>query len=207
VSDLTAQGEEGAAALLVVLTGVLVGAVDVSLVAAQEPLGAGDLDAAVVDAGVAVIGDAEFGLELEVYGRAAAPDEEAVLLEEIVGGDFADEDVVFDAPILRIAVLVFQTAVEDGLEAFVGVGERVWVDLRAGWWGEGEGWTGVWADALSRAVSAMVTRAKERIGGSGIVGDLLLFWCITEGVIWGVSGACAGLRCGGRNSNWRYGVD
>jgi hypothetical protein len=89
VSDLTAQGEDGAAALLVVLTGVFAGAVDIGLVAAEEPLGAGDLDAAVVDAGVAVIGDAEFGLELEVYGRAAAPDEEAVLLEEIVGGDFA----------------------------------------------------------------------------------------------------------------------
>ena len=85
MSDLAAHGEEGAAALFVVLAGVFVGAVDVGLVAAEEPLGAGDFDAAVVDAGVAVVGDAEFGFELEVLGRAAAPDEEAVLLEEIVG--------------------------------------------------------------------------------------------------------------------------
>ena len=76
-------------------------------------------------------GDAEVGLELEVFGCAAAPDEEAVLLEEIVGGYFADEDVVFDAPVLGVTVPVFEGAVEDGLKAFVGVGEGVWVDLRA----------------------------------------------------------------------------
>jgi hypothetical protein len=139
VGDLAAHGEEGAAPLLVVLTGVFAGAVDVGLVAAEEPLGAGNLDAAVVDAGVAVVGDAEFGFELKVSGRAAAPDEEAVLLEEIVRSDFADEDVVFDAPVLRVAIPVFQSAVEDRLEAFVGVVEGVRVDLRAGWRGEGVG--------------------------------------------------------------------
>ncbi len=142
VGDLAAHGEEGAAALFVVLAGVFVGAIDVGLVAAEEPFGAGDLDAAVVDAGVAVIGDAELGFEFEVFRCASAPDEEAVLLEEVGGSDFADEDVVFDAPVLRVAVPVFESAVEDGLEAFVGVGERVRVDLRAGRWGEGIGLNG-----------------------------------------------------------------
>ncbi len=51
--DLTAQGEEGAATFFVVLAGVFVGTVDVGLVAAEEPLCIGDLDAAVVDAGIA----------------------------------------------------------------------------------------------------------------------------------------------------------
>jgi hypothetical protein len=116
VGDLAAHGKEGAAALLVVLAGVLVGTVDVGLVAAEEPFGSGNLDAAVVDAGVALVGDAEVDLEFEVFGRAAAPDEEAVLLEEIVRGDFADEDFVFDAPVLGVTIPVFEGAVEDGLE-------------------------------------------------------------------------------------------
>ena len=142
VGDLAAHGEEGAAALFVVLAGVFVGAVDVGLVTAEEPLGAGDLDTAVVDAGVAVVGDTEFCFEFEVFRRAAAPDEEAVLLEEIVRGNFADEDVVFDAPVLRVAVPVFEGAVEDGLEAVVGVDEWVRVGLGAGRWCEGVGLDG-----------------------------------------------------------------
>ena len=79
-----------------------------------------------------MIGDAEFGFELEVFGRAAAVDEEAVLLQEIRGSDFADEDFVFDAPVLRIAIPVFEGAFEDGLEAVVGVGEWVRIGLWAG---------------------------------------------------------------------------
>ena len=95
VRDLAAHGEEGAAPLLVVLAGVFVGSVDVGLVTAKEPLGSGDFDAAVIDARVAVIGDAEFGFEFEVFRCASAPDKEAVLLEEIVRRYFADENVRF----------------------------------------------------------------------------------------------------------------
>ena len=142
VGDLAAHGEEGAATFLIVLTGVFVGAVNVGLVAAEKPLGVGDFDAAVVDAGVAVIGDAEFGFELEVLGCLAAVDEETVLLEEIVEGDFANEDVVFNAPVLGIAVPVFEGAIEDGLEIFVGVGEWVRVGLRGSRWCEGIGLRG-----------------------------------------------------------------
>ena len=132
--DLSAHGEKSAATFLIVLASVFICAIDVSLIAAEEPFCAGYLDAAVVDASVAVIRDAEFCFEFEVFRRASTPDEEAVLLEEIVGCNFADKDIVFDAPVLRVTVPVLEGAVEDGLKAFVGVDERMRIDLRAGWW-------------------------------------------------------------------------
>ena len=73
MGDLAAHGEEGAAPLLVVLACVFVGSVDVCLIAAKEPLGAGDFDATVIDARVAVFGDAKFDFEFEVFRRTSAP--------------------------------------------------------------------------------------------------------------------------------------
>ncbi len=73
MADLAAHGEEGAAALFVVLAGVFVRAVDVGLVTAEEPFGAGYLNAAVVDTAVALGGDAELGFEFEVFGRGSPP--------------------------------------------------------------------------------------------------------------------------------------
>ena len=124
---LAAQGEDAAAALVVEDAGVLVLAVHVGLVAADDPLA--DLlrllAAAILHAGVgeARIGHAELELQLEIGRLAAAPDQKGVALGGILGGGLAGDRAVFDAPELGIAVPALKRlAVEDRLEAFVARG-------------------------------------------------------------------------------------
>src|SRR5262249_41895943 len=63
-------------------------------------------------------GQAVLQLELEIAGRAAAPDAEDVLRRLVVSFGFADEGAAFDTPEIGIAVPTFEgCAVEHGLEA------------------------------------------------------------------------------------------
>ena len=81
---LSAHGEDAAAALVVEDAGVLVFAVHVGLVSADDPTA--DLlrllAAAVLHAGVgkARVGHAEFEFQLEIGGLSAAPDQKRVVL-------------------------------------------------------------------------------------------------------------------------------
>jgi hypothetical protein len=123
--DLAAGGKKRTCALLVVLAGVFVLAVDVRLIAAHRPFQIGQLDASIVDAAVAAIGDAVLDFQFEVAGHASAPDNERVALEEGLRGHLADEAPVFDSPIHGIAVPILEClAIEDRLEALLvgGVG-------------------------------------------------------------------------------------
>lgn len=68
MGDGAAYGKKRAPALLVILPGEFIFAIDVRLIAAQQPLGTGNLDAAIVDAAVAMIGDANSALSSKFAG-------------------------------------------------------------------------------------------------------------------------------------------
>ena len=82
-------------------------------------------DAAIVDAAVPAFGDAIVELQLEVGGRAAAPDDERVALDDGRRHDFADEHSVLGPPVGRIAFPSGERlAVEDRLKPGLVSGEH-----------------------------------------------------------------------------------
>src|SRR5262249_960737 len=117
--DLLAGVGQDAAAALLVEHAVVVGAVGhhVALVAGDDPLPqVGALGTAVVDAAVAAGADLHLHAQLEVLRLAAAPDEEAVVLEGAVRG--AGQAAVLDPPVPGAALPAGEVAaVEDRLEA------------------------------------------------------------------------------------------
>src|SRR5471032_1616554 len=126
---LPAAREKRPDALLIVLAGVAewrlvsLRAIYVRLITGERPLGVRELDAAVIDAAVALRADAILDLQLKIFWRAAAPDDERVSLDDRRGRDFAHEAAVFDAPVFRVAVpAVERFAVEDLHEAGFVVG-------------------------------------------------------------------------------------
>ena len=91
---------------------------------------AGQLHAADLNAAVRA-GHSVLALQLEVRGRAAAPDEKCVLREAPIGRAFADDRAVLDPPERRIAVPSLQRrSVEDRLEAGVIVEHELGRSLR-----------------------------------------------------------------------------
>src|SRR5438270_243018 len=87
--DLLPRVRQDAAAALLVEHAVVVGAVgdDVELVAGDDRLAqVGALSAAIIDPAVAAGADLDLDAQLEVLDLAAAPGEEAVVLECTVGG-------------------------------------------------------------------------------------------------------------------------
>src|SRR6185503_3171346 len=119
--DRLAVLRDDAPALLVIKHGVVWRSrMDVALVAADRP-GADVLQflAAVLNAGV-VAGLFDLGVDLEVFHRAAAPDEELVIGQHLgIGGD-AGEATVLHRPVLGIAIPTGEVfAVEQGFEAGV----------------------------------------------------------------------------------------
>src|SRR5450432_2135654 len=76
VCILPALREERAPALLIVLSCVLLRAIDIGLISLHDPLHTGQFHAAIVNAAVATRGDAEPGFQFEVLCSAAAPDDE-----------------------------------------------------------------------------------------------------------------------------------
>ena len=141
VDELTAHSEKAAPALFVDLTGEAVLGVDVALVPLQDPVAhdgaasllrtrrqmhAPDLNAAV--GGI----DAVLDLQLEIGRLAAAPDQEAVFFQRVLGSRLTHDRAAFDAPELRIAIPALQGgSVEDRHEPFVFV-EREWLRTAAG---------------------------------------------------------------------------
>ena len=119
---LAALGEDAAVILAVANARVVVVAVHVGLVAADLPLArafpTADLDARV---GEARIRHAELGLDLEIGGLAAAPNEERVRPGGVFLRRLAGDRAVLDAPEPGIAVPAGERfAVEDRLEPFLG---------------------------------------------------------------------------------------
>src|SRR6185436_3197708 len=123
VGELAAHGEKAAAALLIDLSGESVLGVDVALVPFQDPV-AGDGAAPLLstrrqahtpDLNAAVGGiDPVLDLQLEISRLAAAPDDEAVFLQRVVGRRLANDRAAFRTPELRITVPAFQRrAIED----------------------------------------------------------------------------------------------
>src|SRR5262245_47108134 len=115
---LSGVGEDAAAALFVEHAVVVwpVGN-DVALIAGDDPLAeVGAVLAAIVEAAIAAGSDFDLDAELEVLERAAAPDNEAVVLERAVRD--AGETALLDAPVFGAAFPAGEVAaVEDGLEA------------------------------------------------------------------------------------------
>src|SRR5262245_28724850 len=111
-------GEDAPSTLLVEHAVVVCSVRDhVALIAGDNAIAEiGAVLAAIVDAAVATRGDFDLHAELEVFQLAAAPDDEAVVLQRAVGD--AGEAAVFNAPIVWAAFPVGEvTAVEDGAEA------------------------------------------------------------------------------------------
>jgi hypothetical protein len=80
---------------------------------------------AIVDAAVASAGDAVIGLQFEIGGSAALPDDEGVALDDRLGRDFAHQRAVLDTPVLGIAFPSGQGfAVENGTESRFVAGGR-----------------------------------------------------------------------------------
>jgi len=114
---LAALRQDAAIPLAVQDAGVLVGRVDIRLVAAHNPACPFRLlEAAVLDAAVAAE-DAEPDFQFEIIEFALAPDEEGVFLERRVGNRLAGDRSILDAPKLRVAVPAGQRlAVKDAHE-------------------------------------------------------------------------------------------
>ena len=118
---LAALGQPAAVILPVARARVLVRRIHVGLVAADLPLArafpTADLDAGV---GEARIGHAELGLDFEISGLAAAPNEERVCRGGIFLRRLAGDRAVLDAPEAAIAVPAGERfAVEDRAEPFL----------------------------------------------------------------------------------------
>ena len=145
--ELPARRKKAASPLLVDHPRELVRAIHVGLVALEGPLSdLGDDGAAVLDAAVGAFADVEFHLQLEVAGRASAPNQERVLLDPLLRRAFPDDFPVLRAPELRIAVPARQgLAVENRGESGIVV-HRV-------------------LPSLARTSPGASTRASSRQGG------------------------------------------
>src|SRR4029453_4551250 len=98
---------------------------DVELVTLHGELRAVDLAAAIVDAAVALVGDAILESKFEVFKFPVAPDDERILFCLAAGRDLADEIAILDSPVLEIAIPALKRfAVEDRFESSALVGCR-----------------------------------------------------------------------------------